>query len=47
MGDYPTSLCGVPSDSFTLYEDRAAELGLLNDDTALLYDMLKDDPIQE
>ncbi|XP_070196047.1 uncharacterized protein [Littorina saxatilis] len=45
-GSYPHGVCGVPSDPRSLYNDRAAELKLDDDNTALLYDILDEKPDQ-
>ncbi|KAK7101041.1 hypothetical protein V1264_023888 [Littorina saxatilis] len=47
LGDYPFGACGVPSDPRSLYNDRAAQLNLTNDNTAVLYDILAEEPDQK
>ncbi|KAK7485355.1 hypothetical protein BaRGS_00023454, partial [Batillaria attramentaria] len=45
-GFYPQSACGTPADGRLLYRNRAEELGLVDDDTAIIYDILTEKPEQ-
>ncbi|KAK7485307.1 hypothetical protein BaRGS_00023406, partial [Batillaria attramentaria] len=46
MSFYPQSACGTPADGRLLYRNRAEELGLVDDETAIIYDILTEKPAQ-